>query len=365
MRLAAPIGDLGRWAAGRALPPGAYAMAIATGIVSVAIRGELHGGVAAVASAALAALAGTAWVALSGLRGARLLVDAAAVRAELADPTTSFDCFAFVAATEVLGVRAALAGWEALARVAWVAGALAWLALLVALPRAWRGARPPGGGGTPRWWAASGNWLLAVVATQSLAVLGAALAVLGGTGRPAPPLPAVACCWLLGLLLYGALCAVIAARVRAPAAPPKRFTPDDWIVMGALAISTLAATQLLRAEEARQAVPARLADLPLAHATAAVWALASAAIVPLAVLQARRWWRERVARHYQTRWWAAVFPLGMYSVASDQLGAALRWPWLRPVARVALAAALAAWALTAAGAVGVCSPRDRRSRRCP
>lgn len=157
----------------------------------------------------------------------------------------------------------------------------------------------------------------------------------------------------------------LAARVRARAAPPKRFTPDDWIVMGALAISTLAAAQLLRAEAAGQGGPARLAVPPLAHAAAVVWALASAAVVPLAALQLRRWRRDRVARRYQLRWWAAVFPLGMYSVASDQLGIALRWPWLRPVARVALAAALAAWTLTAAAAAGACacSPHDRRSRR--
>jgi tellurite resistance protein TehA-like permease len=200
---------------------------------------------------------------------------------------------------------------------------------------------------TPAWWAASGNWLLAVVATQSLAVLAGGLA---GAGWPRPLLLVALCCWVIGLALYAALIAAIGVRVLFSQPPPARFTPDDWIIMGALAISALAATGLLGAERASQ-----LPHLPhtlVAHAGAVTWALASAAVAPLAVLQVRRLLRDRAARRYQARWWAAVFPLGMYSVATHQLAVTLGWHPLEPVARTVFWLALAAWSVTAAAAIG-------------
>jgi GPR1/FUN34/yaaH family len=54
------------------------------------------------------------------------------------------------------------------------------------------------------------------------------------------------------------------------------------------------------------------------------WAAASSLVVPLGVLHLRGLLRDRAARRYQTRWWAAVFLLGMYSVATHQLAATCR-----------------------------------------
>jgi tellurite resistance protein TehA-like permease len=221
-------------------------------------------------------------------------------------------------------------------------GALAWLALAVALPVAIHRRRL-----TPAWWAASGNWLLPVVAAQSLAVLAVALA---GPGRVRPLLFVALSCWVIGLVMYAALIAAIGARVLSVNAQPAWFTSDDWIVMGALAISALSATELLQADTAdRMLWPTHAV---LAHAAVVTWGLASSAVAPLAVLHLRRLLRERSARRYQTRWWAGVFPLGMYSVATQQLAVTVGLHPLELVARIAFWVAVGAWSLTAAAAAG-------------
>jgi tellurite resistance protein TehA-like permease len=313
---------------------------MASGIVSVAAHEQRRGSVSAV----LAVIAAVVWVGLVVLSGARVILAADLVRADLQSPARRFDFFTFVAAADVLGVRAAAAGRARIGVALLLLGALAWLALAVALPMVAMRRRGP----TPAWWAASGNWLLAVVAIQSLAVLAGALA---GPGRAGPLRWAALCCWVLGLALYAALMVVIGARVLSTGAPAARFTPDDWIVMGAVAITTLAATELLRAEPAG---PTRVLVAPAAVLT---WAVASSTVVPLAVLHLRGLLRDRAARRYQARWWAAVFPLGMYSVATSQLAVTLDLHPLESLAGVAFWVALGAWSLTAA--VAACQVASR------
>jgi tellurite resistance protein TehA-like permease len=237
-----------------------------------------------------------------------------------------------VLAADVLGVRAVVAGQDRIGAALWTIGALAWLALALALPVAIHRRRL-----TPAWWAASGNWLLAVVATQSLAVLAIALA---GPGRVRPLLLVALSCWVIGLVTYAALIAAIGARVLSFNAQPARFTSDDWIVMGALAISALAATELLQADAAdRMLWPAHAL---VAHAAVVAWGLASSA-VPLAVLHLRGLLRDRSARRYQMRWWAGMFPLGMYNVATQQLAVTAGLPPLELVARIAFWVAVGRW----------------------
>lgn len=324
------LGVLSRWTT--ELPPGAFGMVMASGIVSVAAREQLRD----LLSAVLATVAAAAWIGLIILSGARLILAADLVGDDLASPAKGFDFFTFVAAAAVLGVRAVVAGQDRIGVALWTTGALAWLALALALPVAIHRRRL-----TPTWWAASGNWLLPVVATQSLAVLAVALA---GPGRVRPLLVALSC-WVIGLVMYAALIAAIGARVLCVNAQPARFTPDDWIVMGALAISALAATALLQADRMLWPAHALLAD-----AAVVAWGLASSAVAPLAVLHLRGLLRDRSARRYQTRWWAGVFPLGMYSVATRQVAVTMGLQPLELVARIAFWVAVGAWSLTAAAA---------------
>src|SRR5262249_53007274 len=142
--------------------------------------------------------------------------------------------------------------------------------------------------------------------------------------------------WLLGLALYPLVTAAIVVAL----SHRRRFAPDLWIVMGALAIATLAGSELLLTgrklhilEEPRRLLP----DIAFA-----AWAFASALVGPLFVLELRerRRWRYAASR------WSFVFPLGMYAVASRTLGRADGVALLQTVGTASFAIAIAAWAVT-------------------
>jgi len=141
--------------------------------------------------------------------------------------------------------------------------------------------------------------------------------------------PAIAF-WALGLVLYP----LVAGRIVRSSLRERDFSPTLWIVMGALAITTLAADELL--------LDKRALGSGVALAT---WVAASAAIPLLIVTEFRvRRWSYEVAR------WSFVFPLGMYGVASRILGGAdPGLTGLRDVGTAFFGIAFAAWVLAAAG----------------
>jgi tellurite resistance protein TehA-like permease len=265
---------------------GAFAVVMATGIVGVGARLE---GIAPLADVLLAC-ASLVWIVL-----------AAALRAR------TVRSFAVVAGTAVIGADFLLAGEGELALALWSLAAALWLAVALTIR------------------SEATSSLLTIVAAESLAVLAAALDRHGD----APLLMPAIAFWALGLALYP----LIASRIVHGSLRERRFEPTLWIVMGALAITTLAGAELL------------LDRGPLGAGVAlATWAAASATIPFLVVAELRvRQWRYEVAR------WSSVFPLGMYGVASRVLGSADGLPELRTIGTVFFWLALAAWALTAAG----------------
>jgi tellurite resistance protein TehA-like permease len=152
------------------------------------------------------------------------------------------------------------------------------------------------------------------------------------------------------------------------------FGADDWIVMGGLAIAALAATQITLAARAAPAANTVLGGLGPGASVVAMtaWVAASGWILPLAILQLRCIARALVRRGHRrtapdrTAWWAAVFPLGMYAVASHALVTALGLATLEAVAQVFLWIALAAWLATS---LGIAAPwlagRAHREIRLP
>jgi tellurite resistance protein TehA-like permease len=267
---------------------GAFTVVMATGILGVGARLE---GIAPLADALLAC-ACLVWLVLAALLRSR------AVRS-----------FALVAGTAVVGADFLLAGQGELGLTLWCLAAALWVAVAVAV----RGE-------------AAGS-LLTIVATESLAVLAAAL----DRHHDAPLRWAAVALWALGLVLYP----LIAGRIVRDSLRARRFNPTLWIVMGALAITTLASAELLL--DRRALGP----DVALA-----TWAAASAAIPLLAF--AELWLREW---HYEVARWSFVFPLGMYGVASRVLEGAEGWAVLQDVGTAFFGIALAAWVLAAAGLV--------------
>jgi len=74
-------------------------------------------------------------------------------------------------------------------------------------------------------------------------------------------------------------------------------------------------------------------------------------------------WRHVVRKfplRYDPLYWGAVFPLGMYTVATVRLAAAIDTPALMVIPRASVYVALVAWAATAAGLVASLIPRGSR-----
>ena len=119
--------------------------------------------------------------------------------------------------------------------------------------------------------------------------------------------------------------------------------------MGAMAISTLAGSQLiLNAPHA----PFLESLLPFIKGfTVFYWATGSWWIPMLIVLAA---WRHGVMRfplRYDPLYWGAVFPIGMYSACTLRLHEAMALPFLDRIPPVFLVIALCAWALAFTGLV--------------
>src|SRR5262249_54490302 len=166
---------------------------------------------------------------------------------------------------------------------------------------------------------------------------------------PDAPLFVALAFWLVGSMLYVWLIALIFHRILFLPLSPGELTPPYWINMGAMAISTLAGVRLVA--NAGQ-MPLLTELLPfLKGMTLLFWATGTWWIPILVALGAWRHLRKRVPLTYDHGYWAAVFPLGMYTVCTQNLIREFQLPFLGPIEAVFVWVALASWGLTFAGLV--------------
>ena len=321
--------------------PASFALVMATGIVSIACHLL---GLPWLAGPLLWLNAGfyvTLWT-LTALRAARFREQ---LLADVASHGRAPGFFTSVAATCVLGSQALVIGgaWMVAAAL-WGVGILLWAALVYTIFTVLtvKADKPPLAQGI------NGGWLVAVVAAQSVAVLGAQLAA-GFGSSAANVLLFCLVMWLGGGMLYIWIISLIFYRYTFFAMSPSDLAPPYWINMGAVAISTLAGTMLLAAEPYSPLVT----DLVpfIKGFTLMFWATATWWIPMLVALGVWRHVYQRFPLRYDPLYWGAVFPLGMYTVCTFRLSQAIDAPVLLHIARPFLYVAIAAWGLALAGMV--------------
>lgn len=320
-----------------ALHPGNFALVMASAILS---QGFLLQGMQR-AAGFFAAAAVLAFVVLLALSLARLLHAPRAIAADLTDPKRVFSFFTLVAASSLVGLLALQAGAVRWAIGLWAFAFLAWCLLLylafsvLTFLTHERNVNIVHGG-----------WLIAIVGTQSLVVLGAWLVPeLGDYGKYMQV--EVHMLWGLGLCLYGIFVTLFCYRIFFLRLAPDDVGPLLWVVMGAAAISANAGTTLIGIEAP---LPFLAAQRPFVDGiTMMLWAWATWWI-PLLLLFGV--WKHGINRRplrYEPAMWSLVFPLGMYAVASARLGLAADFPPLGWIAQLMLGVASLAWVIVMAG----------------
>jgi len=276
-----------------------FAAVMATGIVSISAADHGFG----VISVALATLAAVALPVLMYLVAARWR------SFDLRDIDTVVGFFTYVAACAVLASR-----FAEHRVVLWGLGAMGLVGWLVLVPmllkRMWRL------GPTRLRDGAHGTWELASVATSGLAIVFVADGIMFWA----------LIFWVAALGAYCVMTGLIAWRAVGEPEARRNVPPDHWILMGAVAIATLAGEHIHAALH-----PGPIADA-VRIGTLLTLAVATVQIVPLAVTS----WRQMLD-------WPAVFPLGMYSAATYAMSIETGWQPLLTVSVVFFWIAFAAW----------------------
>jgi tellurite resistance protein TehA-like permease len=319
--------------------PAYFALVMATGIVSIA--SQLLG--MRPIAVALLPLNALFYAVLWLLTIARVVRHRDRVVADLLSHGRSVGFFTIVAATCVLGSQAlVVAGLFELAVGLWFAGIAFWLVLTYAIITILTVKRdkPPLADGI------NGGWLVIVVASHAVGVLGAQVGAGMGAHAEHALLVSLAM-WLGGSMLYVWIISLIFYRYTFFTMSPNDLAPPYWINMGAAAIATLAGTMLVAASSRS---PVLQQILPFVRGfTLFWWATASWWIPMLLILGVWRHVFRKFPLRYDPLYWGAVFPLGMYTVATFRLSQAIDAPYLVAIPRMFVFVALAAWALTFAG----------------
>ncbi|MEZ4585428.1 MAG: tellurite resistance/C4-dicarboxylate transporter family protein [Gemmatimonadales bacterium] len=334
------------------LSPAVFAMVMATGSVSIAAYSLGFRAIGVALFVLNLATYGICWA----LSVARLARCAHRVRADLLDHTRGPAFFTVVAATCVLGSQfIQIRGGYRTAAGLWLLGLVLWIVLTYTIFTGLtvKEEKPSLAQGI------SGAWLLAVVATQSVALLSAQLSDFFEPYRLTMNFFALSM-WRWGGMLYIWMISLIFYRYTFFRFSPSDLTPPYWINMGAMAISTLVGAVLITNTTH---APFLLSTLPfLKGFTIFYWATGSWWLPMLVILAIWRHVYKRFPLRYDPLYWGAVFPLGMYSVCTLAISRAMALRFLEPIPRYFIYVGLVAWLATFTGLLSSVARGLRRWR---
>ncbi|HEY6315290.1 MAG TPA: tellurite resistance/C4-dicarboxylate transporter family protein [Streptosporangiaceae bacterium] len=316
----------------RGADPRSFAMVMATGIVSVALRQAGAQGL----SAALLWVAVVAFAVLVVASAWRVAAFGQEVRGELRRPDRVFSYFAFPAAASVVAARLAGSGSPVVVAVLVVVTVLAWVAvtcLVLGFPAFVARARRAIAD-------VNGTWELWVVGTQSTAIAATSAYAAGVVPARLAAWAAIVV-WSAGAVLYPVITGLVITRLLAVGLRPDDLVAPYWVTMGAASITVLGAAQTLPVAKAAALAAVRPALTGLALI---FWSVATGLIPALAVLAAGRRRSGRTRRGFHRELWMIVFPAGMYATASMRLGAEAGLTPIRDTGTTATWVAAAVWA---------------------
>src|SRR5262249_49259888 len=275
---------------------------------------------------------------------AKLILAPRRILAEAADHQTGPAFLTIVAGISVFGTQQMVQGPNeaVVATVFWIIALLLWVMLIYAFFTSVtiREDKPSLEKGL------NGAWLLAVVSTQSLAVLGSLLARHVFID-PQAALFIVLCFFLLGCMQYLLIITLIFYRFTFFKMTADELSPPYWINMGAVAITAMAGSRLL-AESAESELLSELRPF-LQGFTLFFWGTATWWIPLLLILGDWRHLIRRVPFAYHPAYWSMVFPLGMYTAATFQLARAIGLSYLKIIPECFIYVALVAWLIVFLG----------------
>jgi tellurite resistance protein TehA-like permease len=263
---------------------------------------------------------------------------------DLSDHRLGAGFLTIVAGTNVLGSQfVILSSNQTIALLLWILGLILWLFLIYALFTIMtvKKEKPPLNSGI------NGAWLLIVVSTQSIAVLGM-LITSRFTAWEEMFVFAMFGFYLLGCMFYILIISLIFYRFMFFKVEPDELAPTYWINMGAVAITTLAGANILL----KGNVPFLNGLIPFTQGfTIFFWASGTWWIPFLFLLGAWRHIYKRYPLTYHPVYWGLVFPVGMYTVCTFQLAKALELDFLFIVPQYFVYLAIIAWAAAFVGMV--------------
>lgn len=329
------------------LNPGYFALVMATGIVSIAsylLEMELVAWL-------LFGINVVAFIVLWFLTLIRLIYYFPHMLADLASHTRGPGFFTIVAGTCVLGNQFVIIAQEIfLAILLWFLGFILWFILIYSFFAAVfvREKKPPIETGI------NGAWLIAVVATQAVSILGTLIATdpLFDTVRN-ELLFFTLSMYLLGCMFYFLIISMIFYRFTFFQLDPKDLTPPYWINMGATAITTLAGATLILNNSQWGFLEANLVFLTMF--TLFFWSIGTWWIPLLLIIGAWRHMYKRFPLEYSPLYWGMVFPLGMYTACTFKFVQAIKFAqatdieFLYIIPRFFVFIALFVWLLTFIG----------------
>lgn len=316
---------------------GYFAAVMATGIVSIALRLTGH----MLFSTVLFDTAVPLYVVLVIAYLLRIFWFPRLVWRDLTDATKVFGYFTFVAATDVLGTDFVLRGHVLIPLWLGVIGVTSWSLLMYFILMFLVFYNT-----VPIHHAMNGGWLVTTVGVESLAALGSAMADTFPT-HSAGLLLASTAFWGLGIIIYLIFIALIMYRFFFHSIKAVDLSPPYWINMGAMAITTLAGSRLILYPHWSSFL---LLTRPFIEGfTFMLWVWGSWWIPLLLLIGVWKFIVFREPIRYEAALWSIVFPLGMYTAATDTMSQVKGLHIFHAIVPWCLDSAVLAWVLTAGG----------------